>query len=251
MDKRAAVPGPVQGRPWPHGTLLWTCQPDERAALLALGTRRHFSPGETVIHEGDTTTEVTLLIDGCTKVLGDTADGQRVLLAIRVAGDLVGELAALDDRPRSATVTAVTPVTGRVIAQRAFLRLLDERPELARLVHRSVADKLRMATRHRVDVGRTAPVLRLARLLAQLAAAHGRPTSRGVLIDVPISQTELAALVGTSEPSVQRALKHLREGGAVHTGYRQLTVVDRDLMLSLAESYRVNQLATATVGGPR
>ena len=79
------------------------------AVLLVLW---HMSPGLVLIREGDPGTAVYLLLAGSVKVTGATDEGGS-LLAIRVGGDLVGELAVLDGRPRVATVTTPGPVLSR------------------------------------------------------------------------------------------------------------------------------------------
>lgn len=219
---------------WPSGTLLHTLGTADRHALLTLGTARTFDAGEILISEGYPDASSFLLLRGCTKVLSGSADGRTVLLSIRIAGDLVGELAALDGKPRSASVVAATPVTARTIAQPALLRYLDERPAAARAIHNAVIAELRRATRHRADVNAAPTVVRLALVLNHLVEAYGRPCVGGVPIDVPLSQPELASLVGVSEPTLHRALSELRVRELVRTRYRRLTVNDPQGLRALA-----------------
>src|SRR5581483_9178510 len=133
-------------RPWPSGSLLAGLHSATRAAFLSLGVRRQYpESGRVLIREGDTTTSVYLLLAGWVKVTG-TVDGQDALLALRVGGDIVGELAALDGRPRLATVTTAGPVVARAISRADFVGLLNRDPRLALAVTRGVSDKLRTAT---------------------------------------------------------------------------------------------------------
>ncbi|MGO4756833.1 cyclic nucleotide-binding domain-containing protein, partial [Streptomyces sp. 2MCAF27] len=74
--------------------------------MLELGALRRFSPEEILIREGDRSHYVVLLHSGFAKVTARLDNGSEALLAIRASGDIVGEMAALDDAPRSATVTA-------------------------------------------------------------------------------------------------------------------------------------------------
>jgi CRP/FNR family transcriptional regulator, cyclic AMP receptor protein len=215
---------------WPQGTLLDALSAHDRAALLELGTRRVFAPDRALITEGDSAKEVFLLLDGCVKAVGYAADGRTVLLSIRVGGDIVGELAALDDRPRSASVIAATRVTARVVGQSQFLGFLDARPEAARAVSRSIAAKMRLITRHRIDVTGAPVLVRLARVLDHLVESYATPCPEGLRIDVPLSQPELAALIGAAEPSLHRALAYLRGRGVLITRYRRQIVLDRALL---------------------
>src|SRR4051794_7834763 len=81
--------------------------PSTVSSLVRIGAERVYRPGDVVVREGESTTFVVLLLEGCVKVTANTADGGRALLAVRGGGELVGELAGLDGEPRSATVTAV------------------------------------------------------------------------------------------------------------------------------------------------
>jgi CRP-like cAMP-binding protein len=211
---------------WSSATLLHALGPADRQALVTLGTRRAFRPGQALITEGSPDADTFVLLVGYVKVLCNTADGRAVLLSVKVAGDLVGELAALDDKPRSASVVAATEVVAQAVPQPTFQLYLDERPHAARAVHRAVVEELRRATRYRVSVTGAPTAVRLALMLELLVEAHGRPCPEGIRIDVPLSQPELASLVGVSEPSLHRALTDLRGRDIVRTRYRRLIVCD-------------------------
>ncbi|WP_214104919.1 Crp/Fnr family transcriptional regulator [Acrocarpospora catenulata] len=198
----------------------------EQNALLTTGATKSFLAGEHLVQEGDQRDEVYLLTSGFAKIFGNSYDGREVLLSIRTAGDLIGELAALDGEPRSATVTAATPVETRWYTAETFHALLRQHPPLGQAVQRYVTRKFRMATRHRIDVGGASVRVRLARVLDRLGRSHGRATPSGIRIEVPLSQVELAALVGAAEPSVHRALTGLRQRGIVVTGYKHTLISD-------------------------
>jgi CRP-like cAMP-binding protein len=211
---------------WPSGSVLRALAAADRDVLLALGAERTFRPSQTLISEGSRDAYTYLLVRGCAKVLGNSTDGRAVLLSIRVAGDLVGELAALDGKPRSASVVAATPVAARAISQPVFLRYLDGRPHAARVIYAAVITELRRSTTHRVWVNAAPAQVRLALVLSHLVEAHGRPCSDGIRLDVPLSQPELASLVGVSEPTLHRALADLRTRDIIRTEYRHLVVRD-------------------------
>jgi CRP-like cAMP-binding protein len=136
--------------------------------------------------------------------------GHEVLLAIRVGGDVVGEFAAIDGQPRSATVMTCGPVTGCLIPQAAFRQLLHSDGELRREVDKSVLAKLRFANDRRVDFASYDAVVRVARVLRELAAVYGERSGNRVLLNWPLTQTELASLASVAEPTVQKALRRLR-----------------------------------------
>lgn len=224
-----------QDTTFPRGSFLAGLSRVARIALLDLGVAREFGPERVLLREGDASTHAFLLVDGCVKITGTTPDGQLALLAIRVGGDLVGELAAMDSQPRVATVTTAGRVTARLINQAEFRRFLAGFPDVALAVSSSVGAKLRWATRRRIDFGSREVRIRLARVLLELATSYGIPAGTHVRIGVALTQPELAALVGAAEPTVHRALALLRRQGIVETGYRRVCVCDPARLAGVAE----------------
>jgi CRP/FNR family cyclic AMP-dependent transcriptional regulator len=224
----------LRDRLWPPGSLLADLSDIDREALLTLGTLRQYTPGMILMAEGDQSTHLFLLVDGCVKVTASNEDGHVALLAIRVGGDLVGELSCLDGNPRSATVTVAGSLVSRRISQREFHLFLHDHPVAALAVSGSVARKLRSATRRWVDFnGRDARV-RLARVLVELARSYGRPAADGVEIGISLTQPELAALIGAGEPTVHKALADLRRRGVLGVGYRKMIIKDERALAAIS-----------------
>ncbi|MFD0635017.1 Crp/Fnr family transcriptional regulator [Catenulispora yoronensis] len=142
----------------------------------------------------------------------------------------MGELAAFDDRPRSASVLAATRVTARVISQSRFLAFLDGHPVTDRAVTRTLSAKMRTITQHRVDVTGAPVLVRLARVLYRLVESHSTPCPEGWRIEVALSQPEIAALIGAAQPSLHRALAQLRDRGVLITRRRTQIVADLGLL---------------------
>jgi CRP/FNR family transcriptional regulator, cyclic AMP receptor protein len=221
---------------FPQGSFLASLSAKSRAAMLELGTVREFAPMAVLLRQGETTSHAFLLVDGCVKITATTPDGHLALLAIRAAGELIGELACMDGQPRIATVTTAGRVRTRLLAQPEFLRFLERHPDVALAVSSSVASKLRWATRRRLDFGNCEVSVRLARILVELAATYGISVGTWIEIGVPLTQPELAALVGAAEPTVHKALTRLRREGIVDTGYRRIFVCDQGRLAVRAEA---------------
>ncbi|MET9131460.1 Crp/Fnr family transcriptional regulator [Streptomyces antibioticus] len=219
---------------WTPGSLLAELPPDAAERFLGLGRPVTFAAGERLISEGSSETSPFLILTGCVKVTSDAQDGGTVLLALRTPGEIVGELAALDDRPRSATVTAVRPTLTRVMTARALREHLRASADASEAMHRAMAAKLRGATRYRVDAASGSATTRVARVLDYLLQHHAQPAPDGLRISVPLSHTDLAALANISDASVQRALRSLRDTGAVTTRYRNVLVREPALLRTIA-----------------
>ncbi|MFF3320734.1 Crp/Fnr family transcriptional regulator [Streptomyces sp. NPDC002889] len=219
---------------WAPGSLLDELPEAAMDLLLGLGRPVTYPAGASLIREGASDTTAMLILHGCVKVIGTCEDGGTVLLALRAPGELVGELSALDSKPRSATVVAIRPAETRLLTAEVLRDYLRRTPEATEALHRSMAAKLRGATRYRIDAGSGSATARLARVLDNLLHTHAEPSPEGVQITVPLSHTDLAALANVSDASVQRALRTLRSSGAVATRYRGVLVREPALLRAIA-----------------
>lgn len=226
LRPRMRPPCEPSGGEWPYGTFLQRLTPPVRTILLGLGVRRQVPAGQIVIHQGIRESHLVLLEEGLTKVTATLPDGRSALLSLRVGGDLVGEMSALNDQPRSATVTTCGPAMYSVIQPDRFKRFLKENPDAALELAAMVSDRLRWSNRRRIDFTSYPVKLRVARVVAELCRTHGQQGLDGIVIDVRLTQPDLATICGASETSIQKVLRELRAEGLVDTDYRRMTVRD-------------------------
>jgi CRP/FNR family transcriptional regulator, cyclic AMP receptor protein len=198
----------------------------ERTELERRGGRRRWDRGELVFAEDDRTDWVMTLLDGRVKVSSHTAAGVEVVLAVRGPGALLGELAAIDGRPRSATVTAIEPVTGLVVPFGEFAAYLQGNGRVAFLLTRLIAARLRDADRKRIEFGAYDTTGRVAARLVELAERFGEADPGGLRISLPLTQDELAGWVGASREAVSKSLAALRSRGWIETSRRAIVVRD-------------------------
>ncbi|MEU8822310.1 Crp/Fnr family transcriptional regulator [Streptomyces sp. NPDC048636] len=214
---------------WPSGTFLSELPQGIRRNMLDLGIRDRFAPGERLMRENERDTHLVLLLSGLVKVTSCLGNGHEALLGIRVPGDVVGEMAALEETPRSATVTACSGTEVRVVSSAELRLFLVHHPEAAVTIYRTCARRLRRANRWRLEFGGFPVKVRLARALVELATAHGRKGWRGVIVGVDLSQSELAALIGSTKETVHKALAELRRDGVIETRCQYMTVHEERL----------------------
>ncbi|MET7806637.1 Crp/Fnr family transcriptional regulator [Micromonospora chersina] len=219
---------------WPKSGFLGQLPAAIRHELLDRGRPCRYHSGERLLLEGGTDTHVIVLTSGFVKVTVNV-EGVEALAAIRGAGDIVGEAAALAGQPRMASVTACGTVTGRLVTADAFRHVLGRHPDAARLVTTTVAERLRWANQRRADFVAYPAEVRVARILVEIAGSYGRRADDGsVVIDVPLSQPELATMIGASETTVHKALRTLRDGRLVRSGYRRLIILDLTALRRMA-----------------
>jgi len=210
---------------WAPGSFLARLPAEQCAGLLSLGVVRQFEAGRRLLREGDLSTHVELVLRGFVKIT-NVVDGTEVLMAIRMPGDLLGELAALTGNPRIATATACGRVVSSVLTGAEFHRFMRRYPDAALNMAAAMGDRLQWSNERRSDFAAYPAEVRLARLLVEIARKCGRRTEEGISIGIALSQPELATMVGVSEATVQKAFKELRGNGVLRTGYRWISVLD-------------------------
>lgn len=215
----------------PHpSAILAALDEQQLSELLRQGHNEHHEAGKILFREGTTSATVVLLQEGRVKVTSLTEDGREALLAIRGPGDVLGELGALDGRPRSATVAAVDDVQALVVPASAFRALVERDGRLALEILRIVNERLRDADRKRVEFGALDTPARVALRLLELARRYGQPEGDATDITLPLTQDELAGWVGSSREAVTKALRTFRDEGWIETGRRQITILDENAL---------------------
>jgi CRP/FNR family cyclic AMP-dependent transcriptional regulator len=199
----------------------------EQGALEKAGRRRDFQRGAVIFREAETTDWVAVLRSGRVKVSVDTANGTEVVLAVRGPGVLLGEFAAIDGEPRSATVTAIDPVSAIAVPLAAFEAFLQANGRVSLLLMRALTAKMRDADRKRIEFGAHDTIGRVAARLVEMTERFGQPTPEGTRIGLPFTQDELAGWTGASREAVSKALGVLRAAGEIRTS--RMAVIVRDL----------------------
>lgn len=200
--------------------------PAEQEQFTRRSALRRWSRGEVLCREADRSDWVAMLRAGRVKASSHTAAGGEVVLAVRGPGALLGELSAVDRAPRSATLTALEPVTALVMALPEFEAYLQAHGRVAFLLMRLLTERLRDADRKRVEFGAQDSTGRVAARLVELAERFGRPDGDAIAIALPLSQDELAGWVGASREAVSKALGVLRAAGWIRTSRMSVTVLD-------------------------
>ena len=201
---------------------------EQRAWLHERGVVRSFPQATALVHEHDDSDRVLFVLTGRVKIASTSEDGRERVLAFRGPGEVLGELSAIDGKPRSATVLAVDPVEALVVPAADFRSFLERSPKIAYYLLQKVVARLREADRKRVEFGTTDTIGRVAARLVELSERYGKRTPEGVRIDLPITQEELASWVGSSREGVNKALHTLRQLGWVEVERRSFTVLDMD-----------------------
>src|SRR5688572_7764072 len=175
--------------------------PSRLAELAQMVRRRTYHRGETIFHKGDPGDSLYLITDGQVKIVLPSDTGEEMTLGVLETGDMFGELALFDGRPRSATMVAVENTEVLLLYRDGFV---GRNPEVATALLGVLSRRLRATNEWIEDAIFLDVPGRLAKRLLDLADRHGKQTGRGVEIDLKLTQQDLAAMVGATRESVNK-----------------------------------------------
>lgn len=190
--------------------------------------RRHrYGAGEVIFHEGDPVGALHLVERGHVAVRLTTDLGDESIIEVLEPGETFGEQALVDvSGDRTASVLALDRVETLALDTATFLRLGEENPEIVRFVMIVMATRLRSTTHELLDARCAIPERRLARRLVRLADQFG-DTGDGPAI-VPVTQADVAAMIGVTRPTANRLLQRARDLGLVELRRGRIVVTDRE-----------------------
>ncbi len=177
---------------------------------------RRYPQGQILCSEGDPGESLIVLESGSVRVSRLLASGDEAVLAVMDAPSALGELALLDGAPRDATITAQRYVTVRLIPRLVFMELLRREPAAVEGLLRALAALVRQGNARHADViGLDVPG-RLAKWLLRQADGTGEADiEAGTVVRLRSSQGELAAELGTTRSTLNRALRGFESLGLI------------------------------------
>lgn len=212
-------------------------------ALGALGKHRKYRSGEIIFRQDDPGDSMHMVMDGSVRVTVLTPGGEEATVALLGPGEVLGELALLDGRPRSATATASGAAATFVVSREDFLKWLSQRPKAALALLETLSLRFRAKDEALVEVGFLNLSQRLAKRLVDLSGSHlGRRTSAKVgatdSIRLQITQERLASILGVSRQAVNKELNAFVRRGYVALGRGSVTVNDPRGLQSYSQTGR-------------
>ncbi len=203
--------------------LLAGVDPSTIERTAAAVTWREVRKRESVLFKGSPGDHLLFLVSGRLQVLDVTESGREIGLNLLEAGDYFGEIAIIDDEPRSASVVALESSLVALLPKPQTLELFHQNPLVAERVLRGLARKLRNASVYQTILCLPNASQRVFALMQRLC----RVAPGGlVVIEHPPKQQELAIMANTSRETVSRALKVLLDGGVVEKDNNRLIVRD-------------------------
>ena len=197
---------------------------EEIQALSSATKRRTFRSGEVIFHRDDPGQVLYMIKEGKVKICIISPDGQEVSLTVFGKGEVFGEFALLDGLPRSADAVALEKVECYTLQRSDFQNAILKNPKISILVLEALSKRLRNTNNMVEDLIFLDVYGRVAKKLLELADAHGVKTEEGVVIDVRLTQQELASMVGASRESVNKVLGYFTDKNFISTDKHRITI---------------------------
>ena len=172
--------------------------------------RRTFALGVTLFHQDMPGTMMYMIETGSVRVISIGRTGQELTLNVLGPGEIFGELSILDGQQRSATAITLVPTVVWLLSQADLKEFMSKYPPVNQAMIQILVERVR-ATARRLEAMTFQDVLgRLAFELLSLADRSGQPYEQGIEITIPLTQVDLASMVGATRESVNKAVSVLR-----------------------------------------
>jgi CRP/FNR family cyclic AMP-dependent transcriptional regulator len=216
---------------WP---LLASLSDAERRDVLATARLRRFAKSEVVCHQGDPSDSLHLVARGRLAVRTSTPAGDSVTLNLLSPGSFFGELSLLRvEAPskRTATVVALEAAATHSLPAASFRRLCDTYPRVEQLLTMLLARRVEELSDRLLEALYVGLDRRIYRRLVELCELYATGTAA---VTIPLTQEQLADLVGGSRPSVNQILQKLASQGLVSLGRGRIVVPSRGALVRRA-----------------
>ncbi len=192
--------------------------------VIANAAIRKHPANQMILLENDWGGSVYFVLSGWLKIRTYNADGREITLNIVGRGEIVGEMAALEQAPRSTDVLSLTPVTIANIPAEDFVRLLSTEPLAGMRLAQLMARRLRQVNR-RLRLRESNSASRVADTLLFLVEGQGKNSEKGV--EIPnLPHRELSSMSGLARETVTRVLTKMEAGGLIARNHDILLIPD-------------------------
>ncbi len=206
--------------------LLAAVPSEERVALAQECTFRNFAAGQIVFDKDSASREIIFVVRGKVDVTGFSLVGKEISFAEIAEGDYFGEIAAIDDEPRSATVVAITQVELAFLNPPQFHTILETYPEIHRRIMHRMCRTIRRSNERLMDFSTLSAHQRICKEVLKMAMPSQAVPGAYTIAALP-TQAAISNRVGTTRETVARVLADLIKGGIITKKGRAVTIHDR------------------------
>lgn len=183
--------------------------------VLRMATEKSYRKGTQIFQKGDEGSSMMAVLKGRVQISSVSAEGREVTLNRINPGEIFGEIALLDGKPRSAGATAMEDTDLLIVERRVLLPFLSRNEDLFLRMLAVMCQRLRQTSLALEELALFDLPARLARVLLKLADDHGQPVAKGVRIGIRISHEHLGTIVASRRESVAKQISKWRKDGII------------------------------------
>ena len=196
---------------------------EELALIEQRAVSRSYPKGSMVIREGEEAISLYLIISGAVKIFMDNEEGKEIILNTQGPGEHFGELALVDDQPRSASVMTTQQSKFMVITKQQFKDVLTHHPDIAIGMIKNLSRRVRLLS----DNVKSLALLDVYGRLAKTLLILSKEKDGKLVIEEKLTQQDIANRIGSSREMVARILKDLVTGGYISIDNKHITINEK------------------------
>ena len=209
---------------------------DYRIAVLQQCTRLLTKKGQILWHQGDVASYIVFLTEGKLMSSYLSPNGKASVTGLWVAGDILGAADLGGASTRLMTVRCHEDSTAYSLPMEKFIELINRFPEVSQAVIKALAIRLRWVAHLEAALKTQTIFERVCGVILALADTYGVPWDGTIVIDLGLTHSDLAAMVGTSRQTMNVTLHDLEKRGAIGLLNRTITVLNEKELNKLAYS---------------
>ena len=202
----------------------------ELQQLAGVVREQHYKKHTTIVHVDDPGNALYILKSGLVKVTIEDQHGYEMILRILYPTDFFGDMSLLDGMPRSATVTTQEFSDVLTVSRDHFLNIIEKSPKILLKMTAVVSQRLRKANELIHSLAFFDVYGKVARVLLNLATERGRVTDQGTVIDMRLTQQELAELAGMTRETMARTLREFQQAGCIRVESGVISILALDML---------------------
>lgn len=199
---------------------------EDRSDLASLLRVQKVKAGEVLFRKGSEGTTLYIIENGAVKIVLPSRLGDEMIITIFSEGDFFGEMALLDNMPRSADAVAVDPSCLLLLNRSDFLHFLKKSDAAIKAILSSLSMRLRRTDDLLEDTSFLNIPARFAKKLLELGTTFGHRDGETLEISLRLTQKDMADMVGATRESINKELRVLREKGIVTLSGSSLVIND-------------------------
>ena len=208
---------------------------EELSAIDRYVVQRDYKKGETIFHEGETTTHLYFVENGKVKLVKHTPQGKDVIVDIGAPKDPLSLEPIFDGEGYSTSAISVEPTSVLLLDRRQLLKFVEQFPLILKNAVKIISRRSRDQYRHIKELSVGKVDSRIANLILRLGEKIGRDDADKVKIDIHLSRQDIADFTGTTVETAIRTMSRFAKTGLVKTSKNWIVIENREELEQVAE----------------